>query len=167
MKLHVVLITLISAGMALISSIATSETWGNISTIESKPLNELWLNPGFYTYHFQSNLQLNDNNLGFGGEYRYSTTSAVVLGEFHNSDWGTSDYIGWYWRPIAIGLIGMGAEIGVIDGYPKFSNGGWFPVVVPVASYEYKNVGANIIVIPNFKEQMHGGISLQLKVKLF
>lgn len=167
MKSYGALITLMSVCMALISSIATSEASEIILTTETTQLNELWLNAGFYTYHFQSNLQLNDNNLGFGGEYRYSTTSSVVMGEYHNSDWGTSDYAGWYWRPIAIGSIGLGAEMGIIDGYPKFSNGGWFPVLIPVASYEYKNVGANIIVIPNYKEQMHGGISLQLKYKLF
>lgn len=166
MKLLSALNTLICVGMTLFATNPNAETMGIISIVASDPVNEFWLNAGFYTHHFQSNLQLNDNNLGIGGEYRYSTTSAVVLGEFQNSDWGRSDYVGWYWRPLAIGSIGLGAEWGLIDGYPKFSNGGWFPVVVPVASYEYKNIGANIIVIPSYKEQMHGGISLQIKVKL-
>jgi hypothetical protein len=166
MKSRGLLNTLICVSLTLFSSTSIADSWADISNIESTPVSELWLNAGFFTYHFQSNLQLNDNNLGFGAEYRYSTTSSIVLGEFHNSDWGTSDYAGWYWRPLAIGSVSLGAEMGVIDGYPKFSNGSWFPVLIPLASYEYKNIGANIIVIPNYKQQMHGGISLQFKVKL-
>ncbi len=166
MKVHGLLNTLICVCMTIISSTSNAESWAGISNIESTPINEFWLNAGFFTYHFQSNLHLNDNNLGLGGEYRYSTTSSIVLGEFHNSDWVTSDYVGWYWRPVALGPVSFGAEMGVIDGYPKFANGGWFPVVIPAAGYEYKNIGANIIVIPNYSEQLHGGISLQFKIKL-
>ena len=148
------------------STFSNAETWTYISRAEDTPLNELWLNAGFFTYHFQNNLHLNSNNLGLGGEYRYSTTSSILLGEFHNSDWHTSDYAGWYWRPVTAGSLSFGAVMGAIDGYPKFANGGWFPMLIPAASYDYKNIGANIVVIPNYKEQLHGGISLQFKVKL-
>jgi len=152
--------------MALLYINSFAETWSDISIVGKNPSNEFWANAGFYTYHFKSNVRLNDNNLGLGGEYRYSTTCAIVFGQFHNSDWKTSNYVGWYWRPLAIGQVGLGAELGGIDGYSKVYNGGWFPVVAPVVSYEYKNIGANVIVIPSYKEQLHGGISLQLKVKL-
>ena len=166
MKSQSILSKLFFICLALLSTISTAETRGGISMTESSPLDEIWVNAGFYTYHFQKNRNLNDNNPGFGGEYRYTTTSSFVLGQFHNSDWKISDYAGWYWRPLNIGPVGLGAEIGAINGYPKFSNGGWFPVLAPVVSYEYKSVGANLIIIPNYKEQLHGGISVQFKIKL-
>jgi hypothetical protein len=166
MKSRDLLNSLFCLGLALMPTLSNAETRTYISIIEATPLNELWLNAGFFTHHFQNNLHLNSDNLGLGGEYRYSTTSSIVLGEFYNSDWQTSDYVGWYWHPVAVGSLSLGAEMGAIDGYPKYANGGWFPAVIPVASYEYKNYGANIIVIPSYKSQIHGGISLQFKVKL-
>jgi len=153
--------------LASFSVISAADPTGFFSIVEPKPISELWLNPGFYTYHFQSDQGFNNNNLGFGGEYRYSTTSAIVAGGFHNSDWKTSDYAGWFWRPLAVGPVSLGAVVGGIDGYSRISNGGWFPVALPVASLEYKNIGANMLFVPSYKEQLHGGLSLQLKVKVY
>jgi hypothetical protein len=31
----------------------------------------LWMNAGFYSHHFDPDLNLRDHNLGFGLEYRY------------------------------------------------------------------------------------------------
>ncbi len=167
MTFHQVLKTLTCIGLASISSMSTADTSELFAIVESRPISELWLNPGFYTYHFQSDQGFNNNNLGFGGEYRYSTTSSIVVGGFQNSDWKTSDYVGWYWRPITLGPVHLGAEVGGIDGYSRIVNGGWFPVVVPVASLEYNSIGANIVFVPSYKDQLHGGLSLQLKVKIY
>jgi hypothetical protein len=156
-----------SLGLTLTSAISLAEGMPGFSANDSTPISELWLNPGFYTYHSQSSTRFNSNNLGWGGEYRYSTHSSIVLGEFHNSDWGTSNYAGWYWRPFRIGPISFGAEIGAIDGYPKMQNGNWFPIVVPVASFENKYLGANFVFVPSYKDQLHGGVSLQFKVKVY
>lgn len=135
--------------------------------IEPKPISEIWLNPGFYSYHFQKNIGLNDNNYGLGVEYRYSTVSSVSLGLYENSDRQTSHYAGWYWQPIELGTARLGVVVGALDGYPKMQNGGWFLAAIPTASIEYRNVGANLMVIPSYQDKLYGSISLQLKLKIF
>lgn len=137
------------------------------SIIESKPISELWLNPGFYSYHFQKNKGLNNRNFGLGGEYRYSTVSSVTLGMFDNSDRQVSHYAGWYWQPLEVGYVRLGAGVGAINGYPKMRNGGWFFAAIPTASIEYKNIGANLIFIPSYRDKVYGSISLQLKLRVF
>jgi hypothetical protein len=134
---------------------------------ESKPISELWINPGLYSVHFQRDKGFNDNNFGFGVEYRYSTVSSVTAGVIDNSDRRTSHYAGWYWQPVSLGPVRLGGVVGVIDGYPKFHDGGWFPAVLPAASVEYKRVGLNVLVIPTYKDRVHGAISFQLKLKVF
>jgi hypothetical protein len=135
--------------------------------IHAEPISELWLNPGFISHHFQTDKGLNNNNYGLGVEYRYSTSSAFTAGQFYNSDRQTSHYVGWYWQPVSLGALRLGGVIGGFDGYPKMLNGGWFPAVIPVVSYEYQSVGANIAFVPTYKDRLYGAISVQLKVKLF
>lgn len=137
------------------------------SIIESKPISELWLNPGFYSYHFQKNRGLNNRNFGLGGEYRFSTVNSVTLGMFNNSNRRTSRYVGGYWQPISLGTVRLGAVVGALDGYPNMRSGGWFLAAIPAASIEYKNLGANLLIIPSYKDKVYGSISLQLKLRLF
>lgn len=150
--------------IAGIGSCANAET---LDFVTAKPISELWLNAGFLSYHVQTDQGLNNRNFGLGGEYRYSTTSALTAGQFYNSDRQTSHYAGWYWQPLAVGSLRLGAVVGGFDGYPKMRNGGWFLAAIPVASFEYKNVGANIAFVPTYQNRLHGAVSLQLKVKLF
>jgi hypothetical protein len=159
--------SLIVIGLALIPALSAAETRGFISIAESKPVSELWLNPGFYSYHFQKDKGLNNNNLGLGGEYRYSTVSSVTLGIFDNSDRQTSRYIGWYWQPLESGPVRFGAVVGAIDGYPHMLDGGWFIAVIPTASIQYKLIGANLMFVPSYKDRLYGAISLQLKLRVF
>ncbi len=168
MTRRAVSITLICAGLALSPAVlAAAEETGRSLVVESKPISEFWLNPGFYSYHFERKKQLNDSNFGLGGEYRFSTVNALAAGVFKNSDRHSSRYVDWVWQPIAVGPVRLGAAIGVIDGYPRVNKGGWFPAVVPVASFEHKRVGANLIVIPTYKDKLYGSLSFQVKVKLF
>jgi hypothetical protein len=167
MTFHHVLKTLTCIGLASISAMSAAETLGSFAIVESKPISELWLNPGFYSYHFKKDMGFNNNNLGIGGEYRYSTTSAITVGGFHNSDWRTSHYVGWNWQPLALGSVQLGAVVGGVDGYPKAFNGGWFPAVLPEASLEYKSIGANLIFTPGYKDRLYAALSLQLKVKVY
>ncbi len=129
--------------------------------------NELWLATGFATYHFQSDKDLNGRNPGVGIEYRFSDVAAVTAGRFYNSDRQHSKYAGVYYQPWSYRGVKLGAVIGAFDGYPNMRDGGWFPALVPAATYEYKRVGVNLAVIPTYKNRLHGGISLQLKFRLF
>lgn len=166
MTFHNALKMLACIVLVFMSAMATAETWGPFEVVEAKPISELWLNPGFYSYHFDKNMGFNDNNLGFGGEYRYSTRNAIVAGAFHNSDWKTSRYVAWNWQPLALGPVRLGAVVGTIDGYPKAFNGGWFPAVLPVASFEYHRIGANLLYTPGYKDRVYSSLSLQIKVKV-
>src|SRR4030067_3244158 len=125
MTRHNVPATLILIGMALSPALPAAETLGIFTVAESKPVSELWLNPGFYSYHFQRKKGFNNSNFGLGGEYRYSTTGSVTLGVFENSDRQTSRYAGWYWQPRGLGPARLGEIAGAIDGVP-LGNGGGF-----------------------------------------
>jgi hypothetical protein len=125
------------------------------------------LNGGLLTYHYLTDTGLNNNNLGLGAEYRYSSIYSVTAGQFNNCDYQISHYAGWYWQPLAWGRVGLGAVISAFDGYPKMQNGGWFIAAIPVASMEFGSVGANIAIVPTYKDRLYGAVSLQIKLKLF
>ncbi|MEQ1531992.1 MAG: hypothetical protein ABL906_00320 [Sideroxydans sp.] len=134
---------------------------------EVQPQNQLWVNAGFYSFHFDPSLGLNNANYGLGMEYRYSSTSSLTVGQFYNSDRVTSHYAGMYWEPVTWGKVKLGAVIGGFDGYPHMLNGGWFPAVIPVASVEFDRVGANIAFVPTLQNRLYGAVSVQLKVRLY
>ena len=135
--------------------------------IDRKPLNEVWLNAGFYSYHFQRDKVLNDRNPGAGVEYRFSSVSSLTAGRFYNSDRKYSNYAGVYYQPIAIGSVRLGAVVGAFNGYPKARNGGWFLAAIPVASFEYPRFGVNLTIVPSYKDRLYGAVSVQLKLKVF
>lgn len=167
MILRKALKTLICIGLVSTSATSAAEDWGSFALVEPTPISELWLNAGFYSYHFQKDKGFNNQNWGLGGEYRYSTTSSIVAGSSYNSVRRTSHYAGWHWHPLALGPIHFGVVAGGVNGYPGANNGGWFPVVIPAASFEYKSVGANLILIPRVNNVVYGAISLQIKIKLY
>jgi hypothetical protein len=135
--------------------------------IDPAPTSELWIDTGFYTAHFDGDKNLNNNNKGLALEYRFSGTLAATGGRFYNSDRAWSNYAGVIWQPYAVGPVRVGLALAAFDGYPKTRNGGWFPGVIPTLTYEYQRVGVNVGIIPNYKDRLYGGISFQLKFKLF
>lgn len=138
-----------------------------IGLLEPSAKNELWLNPGMVTYHFQTDQNLNGANWGAGAEYRFSTVSSITAGRFYNSNNAYSNYAGIYYQPLAIGPIKVGAVIGGFSGYSSTNNGGWFPAAIPALTWEGDWIGANVFIIPTIGDRVHGGISLQLKFKVF
>jgi hypothetical protein len=98
---------------------------------------------------------------------RFSGTLAATGGRFYNSDRAWSNYAGVIWQPYAVGPVRVGLALAAFDGYPKTRDGGWFPGVIPTLTYEYERVGVNVGIIPNYKDRLYGGISFQLKFKLF
>jgi len=148
---------------------AQTQTDGDrlFSIVDSKPINEVWLNPGFYSYHWQRDAGLNGNNYGFGVDYRFSTTTSFTAGEFYNSNRATSDYLGFYYQPVAIGPVRLGAAIGGFNGYPNMKNGNWFLAAIPVASVEYERVGLNLSFVPSYQNRLYGALSFQFKLKVY
>lgn len=150
--------------LACLSGAAVADTF---ETIESAPLKEVWLNGGFYSYHFDRDKDLNDSNPGLGAEYRFSTVASATAGRFYNSDRAYSNYIGVYYQPFKVGPVRLGAVVGAFNGYPKMRDGGWFPALIPTASLEYKSVGVNVAFVPKYKDRLYGALSIQLKLKVF
>jgi len=154
------------AGAALLACLSGAALAGGFETMESQPLNEVWINPGFYTWHFQRDKDLNGSNGGLGAEWRFSTVASATAGRFYNSDRAYSNYLGVYYQPWKVGPVRLGAVVGGFNGYPKMRDGGWFPAAIPTLSYEYERVGANVAIIPTYKDRLYGGISVQLKFKI-
>lgn len=155
------------AGAALLACLSGAALAGGFETMESQPLNEVWINPGFYTWHFQRDKDLNGSNGGLGAEWRFSTVASATAGRFYNSDRAYSNYVGVYYQPWKVGPVRLGAVAGGFSGYPKMRDGGWFLAAIPTASFEYKSVGVNVAIVPTYKDRLYGAISVQLKLKVF
>ena len=127
---------------------------------------DVWINPGFYSYHLQRDKGFNNVNTGLGFETSLTDTYSVTAGFFRNSDRETSRYVGVYAMPYKIGAFKAGAAIGAFDGYPKMRDGGWFPALIPTVAYEGSQFGLNVSFIPTVGDKLHGAITFQLKYKL-
>lgn len=158
---------LIAPILFYVSHVFAQASNGWIEVIEPNPKSELWVNPGMYSYHFQKDQNLNNNNWGVGLEYRFNSVASATIGNYKNSDNGHSSYAGVYYQPIAIGPIKLGVVAGGFNGYQSTNNGGWFPAVLPAITIEEGRLGANLFFIPTVGDKVHGAISLQLKVKLY
>lgn len=137
------------------------------TAVDTAPRREVWIDSGFVTYHFNRDKGLNGANSGLGMEYRLRGDLAATAGRFYNSDREYSNYLGAIWQPVAIGPVRLGAVIGAFNGYPHMRSGGWFPALIPAATFEYERVGVNVGFVPSYKDRLYGGISVQLKLKLF
>jgi hypothetical protein len=153
--------------LALLGAAPLVQAADIFTKIDPAPKSELWIDTGFYTAHFDGDKDLNNNNKGLALEYRFSGTLAATGGRFYNSDRAWSNYAGVIWQPYAVGPVRVGLALAAFDGYPKTRDGGWFPGVIPTLTYEYERVGVNVGIIPNYKDRLYGGISFQLKFKLF
>ena len=128
-------------------------------------LGNVWVNPGFYTYHIQKDQNLDNVNPGFGIEVPLTSTYSVTAGMFHNSNRATSHYVGMYVMPYSFGPFKAGAVVGGFNGYPQAFNGGWFPAIIPVLAMEGNQLGMNVAFIPTVGEKLHGAVSFQLKYR--
>src|SRR4051812_17724816 len=75
----------------------------------------IWVNPGFYSAHFDSGKGLENSNFGLGFEYPLNDTYRVTAGAFHNSDRRQSHYIGLYVLPFEFYGVKFGAVVGGFD----------------------------------------------------
>jgi hypothetical protein len=155
------------AALLLCAFVPQAQADGQLDKADPSPRGELWLDSGFFTAHFNRDKDLNGANRGLGAEYRFAGTMSAAAGRFYNSDREWSSYAGVIWQPYSIGPLRLGAAIAAFNGYPHMRDGGWFPALVPTLTYEYRRVGMNIGIVPSYKDRLYGGVSVQLKLKLF
>jgi len=127
---------------------------------------DVWINPGFYSHHFDKSKDLNNNNHGFGVEATISNTYSLTAGVFENSDRQTSRYLGAYVMPFQVGALKAGAAIGAFDGYPKMRDGGWFPALIPTMAIEGRRLGLNISYTPKIGDKVNSALSFQVKFNI-
>jgi len=127
--------------------------------------SKLWVDAGVYSVHFDSKKGLRNPNPGLGIEYSIDDTWRVTAGRFINSDNAHSSYLGAYYQAWDIGPVKLGLVGGAFNGYPKAFNGGWFPAVLPVASWEGRQFGLNVALVPPLKDRLYGAVSFKLKYR--
>jgi hypothetical protein len=140
-------------------------------TKPEKSFPQVWLNPGIYSLHFDSNKNLRNNNIGIGAEVWLASDHALLGGTFINSNGQRTRYASYEWRPLHwqwAGLdVGAGIIVGGFDGYPNYRNGAWFVAPLPVLSIEGKTFGANLSLIPTVANRFDGALAIQLKLKVW
>ncbi|MHA7679620.1 hypothetical protein [Cupriavidus sp. PET2-C1] len=128
---------------------------------------QVWLNAGFFSYHFNHAAHYNAANWGFGADVRITEDFTLSAGEYRNSMRFHSTYATVTWQPLHLGPVRIGAAAGAVRGYPDVNNGGWSPMAAPVISIEYGRVGANLIYVPTMRGKVDGCISLQIKIRVW
>lgn len=135
----------------------------------------LWLTTGFVSHHVGggSPHRYNERNGGLGIEYTLGPDWQLAAGAYKNSVREHSRYAQAVWTPeltrtrLGDCKLGLGAALGVVDGYPAMRRGGFFPTVLPVASIEWKRVGVNLTYIPSLAGNVTGAFAVQLKLAVF
>lgn len=129
-------------------------------------LADVWINPGFYSHHFDKSKDLNDNNRGLGVEASINSTYSLTAGVFENSNRATSRYVGAYVMPFKMGAFKAGAAVGAFDGYPNMRDGGWFAAAIPTVAIEGQRVGLNISYTPKIGDKVNSALSFQIKFNI-
>jgi hypothetical protein len=127
----------------------------------------VWINPGVLSYHFNRNAGYREDNWGIGGQLDFPGDISLLGGTFINSDNRRSHDVGLLWEPLHLGIFKFGGVAGGFDGYPYMLNGAWFPALLPMASTSYGRFGANLTVVPNYKNRLHGAVVLQLMFRIW
>ena len=131
---------------------------------------QVWLNPGVLSHHFQRDRNLREDNAGFGAEVVLAREHAIMAGTFINSERERSRYAGYLWRALHWQLSGVDVNAGIavaaFDGYPRMRDGGWFAVPLPLLSIEGRYLGANLTVVPTIGDRLHGAIAVQFKLRV-
>jgi hypothetical protein len=111
------------------------------SAVPAQEPVQVWLDPGFFSYHFQDENYRQDN-YGFGVGVFMAPEHGFIAGTYLNSDDERSRYAAYHWRPLRWGNpAGLSARaglvIGLLDGYSNTNDGDWFAVILPTLSVEY------------------------------
>ena len=160
-------LTVLAYGLSTCPPVLQAQTLNEpTQTVETnKPLT-LWINPGFYSAHFDTDKGLRNNNFGFGVEAVINEDWSATAGGFINSNNARSNYLGAYYQPWHWGAWKAGAVVGGFNGYPNAFGGGWFVAALPVVTLEGERFGLNIALVPPLKDRLYGAVSFQLKLRV-
>jgi hypothetical protein len=150
---------------------ALCATLCSVHAADSEFPTQVWLNPGFYSYHFDRDKDLRENNIGLGVEVLLAPDHGLMAGTFMNSRDERSYYAAYQWRPLhwqtAHARISAGIAVAAIDGYPTYRDGGWFLSLLPLLSIEGSRIGVNFSIVPNVEDRIDGAIAVQIKLRVW
>jgi hypothetical protein len=132
----------------------------------------LWLSSGFVSRH-SGDHDYNESNEGIGVELAFNRNWRLAAGVYDNSVRETSHYAQVVWSPDASSWRGgdwkasLGIAVGLVDGYPDMRDGGVFPTLLPVATVEWRRLGANLTYIPSVAGNVSGAMALQVKFRFY
>lgn len=132
---------------------------------------QVWLSPGIYSYHFDRDENLRENNTGLGMEILVARDHALMAGTFINSEgartrYGAYQWRALHWRPAGVS-VSAGVAVGVFDGYPRMRDGGSFVGAVPLLGIEGSRLGANLTIVPTLTGRLHGAVAVQVKLRVW
>jgi hypothetical protein len=131
----------------------------------------IWLNPGFYSLHFDRGKDLRDDNVGLGAEVALAEAHVLTAGTFINSNRLRSRFAGYGWRPLGWNVASVGLRAGIVlaafDGYPGYDDGGWFIAPLPLLAIEGRWLGVNLSIIPPIAGWVDGAFVLQMKLRVW
>lgn len=125
----------------------------------------VWINPGFYSFHWRHQNELRNTNPGLGLELQLTPQWRLTAGRYLNSESAMSNYVGVYYLPVQYQSLRLGVVAGAFSGYPKAWNGGWFPALIPVGVWEGGSLGLQVALVPEYQNRLHGALSFQLKAR--
>ena len=138
---------------------------------DTRLLRQVWVNPGFFSWHFDRSLDLREDNWGVGVEAAFAPDHAAMAGNFINSDGDRSRYAAYLWRPLHWQPYGVdvhvGIALGVFDGYQRVNSGGWFVAPLPLLAIEGRYLGLNLTIVPTIDDKVNGAIVIQLKLRVW
>lgn len=130
--------------------------------------HNLWISAGMISYHFNREASHRDLNWGYGIQSDLSDDVSVLGGNFINSKYVRSNYLGMAWQPLKWHSAKIGFVFGAIDGYPDVHHGQPFIAAMPCVSIHNDLVGVNVTLVPYYSNSMHSSaISAQMIVRIW
>ncbi len=127
----------------------------------------LWLNPGFLSYHIDRSAGFRSENWGIGLQSNLRDNVSVLGGTYINSDYRRSHYAGVAWQPFSWHDVKIGMVGGLLEGYPLMRNGGWFAAAMPWVSIRGERFGVNLTYFPNFPHGVHAAFVAQFILRIW
>lgn len=125
---------------------------------------DVWIASGFVSRHIPAQSGYQERNQGAGVQYEIDEHRTIVAGEYSNSIYSRTDYLGAFVHG-NYGGFQPGFVMGVMNGY-RINNGGPFFGLIPTVGYEYARVGASLVFIPGIFSP-ESVLALQVKYKIW
>ena len=123
-----------------------------------------WAVASVGSVHIKPDRDYNTHNFGIGIE-RTDGAMSYAVGFFRNSMNRNSGFGMVGYAPLQFGLVRLGVEAGLINGYPEYHGGRIGPAAACLARIEGRYVGANVHYIPRIPGKTPETIGVQIKAR--